>query len=44
MQKRKVIKKDKNISKKMYDILDLEESFLTNFRNKDKVVRKENKW
>lgn len=37
-------KKSKNISKDINLILELEENYLTNFRNKDKVVRKENRW
>ena len=38
--------KRKPPSKKDYEecYLDLEEAYLTNFNNKDKILRKENKW
>lgn len=40
------MKKRKQPNKNNYDdcYLDLEEAYLTNFRNKDKIYRKENKW
>ena len=40
------MKKAKSPHKKEYSdcYLDIEEKYLTNFRNKDKILRKENKW
>lgn len=41
-----IMKKQKEPNKKNYDecYLEYEEKYLTNFRNKDKIKRKENKW
>ena len=40
MKKHKEPKKVQNND----DYFEIEEKYLTNFRNKDKIIRKENKW